>query len=300
MPSIATDALFVNNPAPTVPFKILPSNALYRLGCLSRCHAQEFTVSCSGQVMSIRSDTTYGPRLLNSWLPAETWVEALRKIGLIDEEITFSVRQFNAAFAKSASYGSVMSRFDGSNQTGMFRLTFQHQHYYYLTQETKQAMYPSPLNRAWKERVLEIAANVLVIPSTRARPSTVDSTTVVLATSVGADVVANPDVQESPNKRQRVENVTATCSYYWPESPEAYQLFRPRQSSGDGGRRASDSTDTTTIQSPQEAVERRIIQLQAVHESTEGWRGVVKGGDADNYCTKTEIFEIRQRATFLC
>jgi hypothetical protein len=248
-------------------------------------------------VMSIRSDTTYSTRLLNSWLPAETWVKALRKIGLIDEEVAFSVRQFNAAFAKSASYGSVMSRFDGSNQTGMFRLTFQHQHYYYLTQETKQAIYPSPLNRAWKERVLEIAANVLVIPSTRARPSTVDSTT-VLATSVGADADADADVQESPNKRQRVENVAGTCSY-WPESPEAYQLFKPRRSSGDGGG-GSDSTDTTTITSPQEAVERRIIQLQAVHESADSWRGVVKGGDADNYCTKTEIFEIRQRATFLC
>ena len=26
----------------------------------------------------------------------------------------------------------------------------------------------------------------------------------------------------------------------------------------------------------------------------------MKGGDPDNYCTKAEIFEIRQRATFLC
>jgi hypothetical protein len=106
----------------------------------------------------------------------------------------------------------------------------------YSTQETKQAMYPPiPLsNHAWKERVLEIAANVLVIPSTRARPSAVDYTT-VLATSVGADAAANPAMQESPNKRQKVENVAGTCSYV-PESPEAYQLFRgPRQSSGDGG-----------------------------------------------------------------
>ena len=27
---------------------------------------------------------------------------------------------------------------------------------------------------------------------------------------------------------------------------------------------------------------------------------MVKGGDADNFCLKVEIFEIRQRATFLC
>jgi hypothetical protein len=62
----------------------------------------------------------------------------------------------------------------------------------------------------------------------------------------------------------------------------------------------SNSTETTTMESPQEAVERRIIHLQAVHESEESWRGVVKGGDRDNVCTKAEVFEIRQRATFLC
>jgi hypothetical protein len=115
-------------------------------------------------------------------------VEALRKTGLIDSELTWSVRQFNAAFAKSGSHGSVMSRFDGSNQTGMmFRVSFQHQHYYYLIQAMTQVMYPSPLNRAWKERVLKIAANVLVIPSTRARPRTGDSTIELATTTVCAD-----------------------------------------------------------------------------------------------------------------
>ena len=86
-------------------------------------------------VMLIRSDITYGPRLLNSWLPAETWVEALRNLGHIDEDLVFSVHQFNAAFSKSSTYGSATLRFDGSNSTGMFRVTFQHRHYYYLTQE---------------------------------------------------------------------------------------------------------------------------------------------------------------------
>jgi hypothetical protein len=53
-------------------------------------------------------------------------------------------------------------------------------------------------------------------------------------------------------------------------------------------------------ESPQEALKRRISQLQSVHESEDSWRSVVKGGDADNFCTKSKIFEIRQRATFLC
>ena len=126
--------------------------------------------------MLIRADKRYGPRLMNSWLPAETWVEALQKIGNIDAGLTFNVAQFNSAFARSHEFGSAMSRFDGSNNTGIFRVSFQHRHYYYLTQATQQATYPSPLNRSWKERVLEISANnVLIIPSTRARPSTDNS-----------------------------------------------------------------------------------------------------------------------------
>ena len=118
--------------------------------------------------MLIRFDPTYGPRLMNCWLPAETWVEALKKTGQIDASLTIDTRKFNAAFAKSSSFGSVMSRFDGSNKTGVFHVRFQHRQYYYFTQETRQISYPSPLNRAWKERVLEAAANVFAIPSTRA------------------------------------------------------------------------------------------------------------------------------------
>jgi hypothetical protein len=53
--------------------------------------------------------------------------------------------------------------------------------------------------------------------------------------------------------------------------------------------------------SPQKTVVRRILTaLQAVHESADSWRGVVKGEDPDNFCSKADTFEIRQRATFLC
>jgi hypothetical protein len=53
----------------------------------------------------------------------------------------------------------------------MFRVTFQHQHFYFLTQEMKQVMYIRLLDQVWKERVLEFASNVLLIPSSRARPA---------------------------------------------------------------------------------------------------------------------------------
>jgi hypothetical protein len=96
-------------------------------------------------------------------------------------------------------------------------------------------VYPRPLNRAWKERVLESAANVLIIPSTRARPSTVENTPVHTKTTDVSDSNAdsNDNEKESPNKRQRIDSVAGTCSN-WPASPEAYQLFRPRGNNGGG------------------------------------------------------------------
>jgi hypothetical protein len=79
-------------------------------------------------VTLIRSDTVYARRLMNCWLPpAETWVGSLQKFGNIDTSLTFlTIRQFNAAFSRLSLFGSVMSRFDGSNQSGIFRVSFQH------------------------------------------------------------------------------------------------------------------------------------------------------------------------------
>ncbi len=37
-----------------------------------------------------------------------------------------------------------------------------------------------------------------------------------------------------------------------------------------------------------------------MHEKEDNWRNDVAGRDDDNVCTKAEICEIRERATFLC
>jgi hypothetical protein len=132
--------------------------------------------------------------------------------------------------------------------------------------------------------------------------STVDPTT-VLRKSVSGEDNADASEQESPNKRQRV-NAAAACNptacSYWPESPEAYQLFKPRREFVSVENTSIVDVSASMVESLQEAIQRRIILLQSVHESSESWRGVVKGGDTENYCTKTEIFEIRQRLMFLC
>jgi hypothetical protein len=121
-------------------------------------------------VMRIRSDITYGPRLSDCWLPSSTWVEALRKMNPIDESIEIDVRKFNTAMSKSPLFGEVMHQFDGSNTTGVFRITFQNKIFNFFTQESRQASYPLLLNSVWKDNLMEAAADVLVIPSTRARP----------------------------------------------------------------------------------------------------------------------------------
>jgi hypothetical protein len=125
----------------------------------------------------------------------------------------------------------------------------------------------------------------------------------VLRESVSGEDDADSSAQESPNKRQRVNAVAAcnpTVCSYWPKSPEEYQLFKPRREFVSvENSNVDDTASMLNVESPQEAVQHQINLLHSVHESSESWRGVVKGGDTENYCTKTEIFEVRQRSMFI-
>ena len=252
----------------------------------------------SQAVLLLCVDSRYGPRLTNCWLSAATWVDALVQSGHIESMLVIpNARKFNVAMSKSISFGESMMRFDGSNLTGCFRVTYRRQFFYYLTHKTRQVAYPSPLNSAWEQRALQAGVTALAIPSTRARPcySTIDtshscttandtqpSSALIVSETTSVVDITNTSANEPPNKRQRVAS-------YWPESPEAYQLFKPPS-----------GTTSAIGENPQEALERRIKLLQSVHETEDSWRNVVKGRDAENFCTKAEVFEIRQRATFLC
>ncbi len=107
----------------------------------------------------------------------------------MDASIIIDVRKFNASMLKSRSFGSVMTRFDGSNPAGVFQIKFKHQFFYYFTDQERQVEYPRPLNGAWKERVLEVAANVLAIPSTRARPACSSQQLILSRTAISVDKV---------------------------------------------------------------------------------------------------------------
>ena len=233
-------------------------------------------------------------------------VEALWKMGYIDTGITFDVRKFNTSMSRAPMFGSVMSRFDRSNQTGIFRVTYQHQHFYLRTQETKVAVYPIPLKKAWRDRVLEHAANVLVVPSsTRGARLNLQEVEVTTCTNMDAGRVEDSPPRKHP-RFEEIEEKFAEMSY-WPDSPEASRLFQPSLSSSTASQvegvqhNTTDTTRTEDYETSKEALLRRIELLITVQESVgEGWRNIMIGRDEGNYCRKTEIFEIRQRATFLC
>ena len=245
----------------------------------------------------------------NCWVPASTWVEALTKLNLIDVSLAIDVRKFNSAMSKSPLFGEVMHQFDGSNMSGVFRITFQKTFFYNFAEESRQVWYPFPLNSAWKEKVMEAAANVLVIPSTTTRSQRAAPITMMTAVDTGDTEEHNVE-EESPRKRPGVgehhiagvaNSTSGLDGLYWPCSPEAYQLFKLKKVCA----RLNDNCESTCnddfdSETPMEAVQRQILLLQSVHDREDNWRNVVIGRDDKNVCTKAKIWEIQQRATFLC
>ncbi len=103
-------------------------------------------------VVLIHSDSLYGPRLSNCWLSAATWAKALSKSSHIDPTIvSIDAQKFSTAMLKSVLFGESMTHCDGTNQSGMFRLSFGRHFFYLFAGKRKQVAYPVPFNNAWKE-----------------------------------------------------------------------------------------------------------------------------------------------------
>ena len=104
----------------------------------------------SRAVAILRSDKIFGPRLSkNTWRPVATFAEEIVGPGHVDDTLTIGARKFNVAISKSALFGDVMTRFDGSNRTGVFLICYGKQYYYYFTNSIKQALYPSHKGRGF-------------------------------------------------------------------------------------------------------------------------------------------------------
>ena len=130
----------------------------------------------------------------------------------------------NAISSGQSEWSNSMACFDGgSNNTGVFCVKYQKTLYYFVTEQNKQVPYLFPLlYDKWKESVCTTIAKTIlhIIPATRSRPG-------------NETAGPNDDVQQiegSPSKRQRTkEPQEAKQIFYWPDSPEAYQLFKPRR-----------------------------------------------------------------------
>jgi hypothetical protein len=235
-------------------------------------------------VSKLRDHELLGPRVTNKWLSAETWRQALSMSRLIDPSIEVSDYNFNKAMSsKKCPWCEEMGWFDGSNTTGVFQLVYKKTKYYYVTERGKQVSYPFPLDNEWKARVAATGAEALIIPVTRSRPAGRDDK---------AEEDENEEATQGKNKRQRTVDsvhVSPATTFkpqqtnYW-QSPEAASLFHPLETDGDA----------------KDTIQRRVKMLQSVHETEDGWRNVVDGRDPKDFCSKTDIFIVRQRSAILC
>jgi hypothetical protein len=291
------------------------------LSCVKSVGSKTAIIRCA--FIKICTDTTFQRRLWNRWLPAATWVEALTLSNHIDQTLmsSISVGAFNAAMGKSKGDfdGQMMSRYDGTNTTGIFQVRFQQTMYYIVTDKGKQIPYPQ-LDKKWKEGVLAVAKNVFNIPSTR---------------SSSNDRVL-PD--ESRNKRQRTADVDPDPLAIDANHMESHELVpRPVQvllpapadmNYGDAGTAAPASThhndtrqgllalsywnsqdasnlfgvklEETALGDVRDVLKVRVKLLQSVSSREDGWRNVVDGRDPDNLCSTSDIFAVRGRSIILC
>jgi hypothetical protein len=155
------------------------------------------------------------------------------------------------------------------------------------------------MNAAWKERVVDMAEAVLLIPATRSRPSVaakeLDTTAIICPDERPGE--SQPSEQEDrSSKRQRIGELPCqhdAAKSYWLDSPKVYQQFKPR-----GFVPGYDASNCN--ENPLEAAQRSIQLLNSANSCEDAWRSIISGWDPNNFCSKTEIFEVRQRALFLC
>ncbi len=108
----------------------------------------------SRAVAILRSDKIFGPRLSkNTWRPVATFAEEIVGPGHVDDTLTIGARIFNVAMSKSALFGDVMTRFDGSNRTGVFLICCGKQYCYYFTDSIKT----STVSESQRQRLSKFA-----------------------------------------------------------------------------------------------------------------------------------------------
>ncbi|KAI2490129.1 hypothetical protein MHU86_24458 [Fragilaria crotonensis] len=227
--------------------------------------------------------------------------------------------------------GQMMSRFDGTNTTGIFRLTFQQKKFYIVTDKNTQVPYPVPLDGSWKDRVLAVAKNVFNPPATRSSPSNDlqpqavpskrqktgnhDAVSIPMpllqmnhdAASIGAlpPLLLSNLVQEpNPSEDKSVESMVGkTTSTPLPTNTTRGVLLNSLSSKWNSQDACCSNLFGVKLLTPlddaRDLLKVRIELLQSVNKSENGWQNVIEGCDPDNLWSLSDIFAVRGRSMIL-
>ena len=107
----------------------------------------------------------------------------------------------------------------------------------------------------------------------------------------------SPQCDDS-NKRQRIAEPPDATSSEPPHVTPSQRILQETYWD------SSDAKDLVgwieTDSDAKETLIRHIEQLKTVNNTNDNWRNVIMGRDPDDFCTSTDIFEIRQRSALLC
>jgi len=216
------------------------------------------------------------PRLRDKWIRGSAWVKALNALGYVNHTQEVKVGDFNRAMARSNKYGDLMVRFDGSNHSGIFKVVYRREQFYYVCTQAEQTPAYPPMSRKAEAKLW--FDSVVKAESRAFRESSEDE-----------EEESEDDTETQAAKRQRTQRTvhitpaSIANQSYW-ENEVAERCF---------GKKDDDD-------SVQDAIERRISILRSANETVEGWRHVVVGRDPDNLCSSHDIHAIRQKSQLLC
>jgi hypothetical protein len=228
--------------------------------------------------------STIGALIKGKWITPQTFLRAIQARGVLHSELELNVGSLNKLLPKIPKF-CTLDRYDGSNQSGLFKLIYSKKLFYHIVEPGVQVKYPVLDSKTFKIFVKTVDREVQSISFRSNRENEIP-----LAAAAAAAAPANSrerrtreEQSSSPvppvqSKRQKV-----LAESYW-DSDEARKLFEPRE--GDSSCR--------------ETLERRVHQLRAVQQGCDGWRHAVVGRDPDNICTETDKVIIRQKALLLC
>jgi len=237
-------------------------------------------------------------RLMNKWITDSTLVRAINSVHVLDKQVVdLDTSRLNKSLTTNPKLKILMDRFDGVNNSGLYRVNYCGRFFYYLTSKgNNQVSYPPvTTENEWVSKI-ELAQEAILWAQRMGVASAegvieITSSPVGLETPTGtrADTAAASPTPKrlrliSPQDAANAVNSQQIATQSFWESPEATKLFCPKE-------------DDNSVE---ETLQRRVKNLSSAVSATDGWRNIVEGPDPDNLCSDANINSMRQRCMLLC